>query len=57
MYFSVLFTSKATPLQTKFEKVHCVLGGFTYQWENFKVVFLKSTLYFLVAFVFLITKI
>ena len=33
------------------------LGGFTYQWENFKVIFLKSTLYFLVAFVFLITKI
>ena len=29
------------------------LGGFTYQWENFKVVFLKSTLYFLVAFCFL----
>ena len=52
MYFSVLFTSKATLLQTKFEKVHCVLGGFTYQWENFKVVFLKSTLYFLVAFCF-----
>ena len=31
----------------------CILGGFTYQWENFKVVFLKSTLYFLVAFCFL----
>ena len=29
------------------------LGGSTYQWENFKVVFLKSTLYFLVAFCFL----
>ena len=29
------------------------LGGFTYQWENSKVVFLKSTLYFLVAFCFL----
>ena len=35
----------------------CIVGGFTYQWENFKAVFLKSTLYFLVAFVFLITKI
>ena len=31
----------------------CILGGFTYQWENFKVVFVKSTLYFLVAFCFL----
>ena len=32
------------------------LGGVTYQWENFKVVFWKSTLYFLIAFVFLVTK-
>ena len=33
-----------------------ILGGSTYQWENFKVVFIKSTLQFLVAFYVLITK-
>ena len=33
-----------------------LLGGFTYQWENFKVVFLKSTMQFLVVFCFLKTN-
>ena len=33
-----------------------LLGGSTYQWENFKMVFLKSTLQFLVAFCFLNTN-
>ena len=58
-----LKTWQCKPLEFKVLKDHSrstdgsPLGGFTYQWENFKVVFLKSTLYFLVAFVFLITKI
>ena len=54
--FSFFFTKKAKKsiaIRSNLKLIGWILGGFTYQWENFKVVFLKSTFYFLVAFVFL----